>query len=331
MQLNTLSKFAFEGIQQGKLVFDDSSLNDYVSLGLLNSLHCFTTTGEAAFFQFLHLTIQEFLAARYVASDAMTHEERKSFLRSISENETYRMTLLFFADLSRSSFSSDDSLLQPQSNFLPGSNEKENTESPFIISIEPKDVCCKPGEKVEFTISTAPSATTYQWYFKNQAISLPDYEGQTSERLLVSKYLPKHRGAYWCVAGDGSGTQITSRHAALTAGNLSAQLYTCNRHVKHNTFYMHDVSVSSLNSFLVATVFHTDGEKIEKQELQFIGKMLNKSAIDFGKYGIETVLLLNGESDVTYKEMEFVMNLNLRTQVLSNNLKQEITSSKNQL
>ena len=83
---------------------------------------------------------------------------------------------------------------------------------------------------------------------------------------------------------------------------------------------MYDVSVSSLNSFLL---FFTDGEKIEKQELKFIGKILEKSAIDFGKYG------LNGERDVTYKEMEFVMNLNPRTQVLSINLKQEITSSKN--
>ncbi len=70
-------------------------------------------------------------------------------------------------------------------------------------------------------ISTAPSAATYQWFFENQAISrLPDYKGQTSEHLLISKFLPKHKGAYWCVAEDASGTQITSRHATLTAGNL---------------------------------------------------------------------------------------------------------------
>ncbi len=56
--------------------------------------------------------------------------------------------------------------------------------------------------------------------------------------------------------------------------------------------------------------------------------MLEKSAIDFGNYGIEKGHLLNGSSDVTYEEMEFVMNLNPRTQVLSINLKQEVTSSK---
>ena len=126
VQLNDLSKFALEGIEQSILVFDDENLKEHVSLGLLNSLHCFITTGEATFFQFLHLTIQEFLAARYVASDAMTDEQRKSFITSNIENETYRMTILFLAGLTRFSFlSSGDSLLQPQSTFLSGSCEKE--------------------------------------------------------------------------------------------------------------------------------------------------------------------------------------------------------------
>ena len=126
VQLNALSKFALDGIEQSKLVFDDKSLKKHVSLGLLNSLHCFITTGEATFFQFLHLTIQEFLAARYVASDAMTDEGRKSFLRSNIKNETYRMTLLFLAGLTGFSFlNSGDSLLQSQSTFLSGSSKKE--------------------------------------------------------------------------------------------------------------------------------------------------------------------------------------------------------------
>ncbi len=79
---------------------------------------------------------------------------------------------------------------------------------------------------------------------------------------------------------------------------------------------------------LFATTFHAEGEVIKRQELQFIGKILEKSAIDFSKYGIEMEHLLSGESDVTYEEMEFVMKLNPSTQVLSINLKREITSSK---
>ena len=94
--------------------------------------------------------------------------------------------------------------------------------SPFNITTQPNDICCKPGEQAKLTILTSPPATTYQWYFKNQIISNPDYKGQTSERLLILKFLPKHKGVYWCVAEDASGTRTTSRHATLTAGNLFA-------------------------------------------------------------------------------------------------------------
>ncbi len=60
---------------------------------------------------------------------------------------------------------------------------------------------------------------------------------------------------------------------------------------------------------------------IDSQELEFIAKMLKNSAVDFGNY-------VNDKSDVTYEEMEFIMKLNPKTQLLSINLKQEITSSK---
>ncbi len=111
---------------------------------------------------------------------------------------------------------------------------KYTAGSQIFISIQPKDVCCKPGEQAELTISTTPSATTYQWFFNNQAISLPNYKGQTSKCLLISKFLPKHKGTYWCVAEDESGTQITSRHATLTAGNLYVRLILCITHSHYN-------------------------------------------------------------------------------------------------
>ncbi len=85
---------------------------------------------------------------------------------------------------------------------------------------------------------------------------------------------------------------------------------------------------ASAPAVLSVAAFYTEGEKIERQELQLIGKILEKSAIDFGDYGVETVHLLNANSDVTYEEMEFVMKLKQSTQVLSINLKQEITSSR---
>ncbi len=106
------------------------------------------------------------------------------------------------------------------------SNSLNTAGLPFKITTQPNDICCKPGEQAKLTIWTSPSATTYQWYFRHQVISNPDYKGQTSECLLISKFLPKHKGVYWCVAEDALGTRTTSRHATLTAGNLFALLLT---------------------------------------------------------------------------------------------------------
>ncbi len=107
--------------------------------------------------------------------------------------------------------------------------------SPFVFSTQPKDVCCKPGDKAELTVSTSPSDSDtkstyiYRWYFDDQAISdkLPEYEyeGQQSKSLLILKVLPKHKGVYWCIVENESGTRITSQHAALTAGTCPLLLF----------------------------------------------------------------------------------------------------------
>ncbi len=205
--------------------------------------------------------------------------------------------------------------------------------SSFVFLIQPKDVCCKPGDKAEFSVSTSLSdRSTHTWYCNDQTIShpdgqtlLPEYEGQKSERLLILKVLPKHKGVYSCIAEDESGTRITSKRVALTAGTCPLLiLYTF---VLINSYSLFKAYTACLCTFVIL-LFNTEGEKIEKQELQFIGKILENSSIDFGKDGIETVDLLSGEGDVTYEEMEFVMKKNPKTQVLSINLKQEITSSK---
>ena len=55
-------------------------------------------------YQFLHLTVQEFFAARYMASDKFTSIEKLTFLREHIDNVRYRMTLLFLAGLTKLDF-----------------------------------------------------------------------------------------------------------------------------------------------------------------------------------------------------------------------------------
>ena len=58
-----------------------------------------------------------------------------------------------------------------------------------------------------------------------------------------------------------------------------------------------------------------------------LGEILKSSNIDFSYSGINIQKLLDGESDLTYEEMQFVMNDNPTTRILSMNLKQELKSS----
>ena len=106
-QLDSLSEMAFSGIDKDQLVFNNEELKtstNVLSLGLLNAIETFTISGSRKLFQFLHLTIQEFLAARHIASGGMSAVEKAVFMKSHINNERFRMTLLFLSGLTHLSF-----------------------------------------------------------------------------------------------------------------------------------------------------------------------------------------------------------------------------------
>ena len=88
---------------------------------------------------------------------------------------------------------------------------------------QPKDTYSEPGKKVYFTIKTFPASATYQWYFEEAKITSEDkdYEGFTTERLLLKKFLPKHKGCYRCFATDGIGHSVISDIAVLKSSKLN--------------------------------------------------------------------------------------------------------------
>ena len=106
-QLDSLSEMAFSGIDKDQLVFNNEVLKtstNVLSLGLLNAIETFTISGSRKLFQFLHLTIQEFLAARHIASSGMSAVEKAVFMKSHINNERFRMTLLFLSGLTHLNF-----------------------------------------------------------------------------------------------------------------------------------------------------------------------------------------------------------------------------------
>ena len=126
-ELSALRKLAYEGLVADKMVFstddleaafpDRSDLNIECSLlGLMTVFRGFTSIGEELSCQFLHLTIQKFLAARWAASQFSTGELLNFFQDHLRE-ERYRMMLLFLAGISQLNFPTAENLFNDELGF----------------------------------------------------------------------------------------------------------------------------------------------------------------------------------------------------------------------
>ena len=93
----------------------------------------------------------------------------------------------------------------------------------LTILMQPKDTLTNLGDSVEFSIETSPVATTYAWHFQEKPIIAEDidYEGYDTDKLLILKCLPKHRGAYKCILTDEAGESFVSASGTLKFGKLN--------------------------------------------------------------------------------------------------------------
>ena len=105
-KLHALCKLAYDGIKEGKLSFNDDELEGELlqSLGLLNSHQSITSINVERQFQFLHLTIQEFLSAMYLASNSLSSKDKVAFFHEHINDKRFRMSLLFLAGLTKLKF-----------------------------------------------------------------------------------------------------------------------------------------------------------------------------------------------------------------------------------
>ena len=110
-QLHSLFETAYSGMTEDKLIFEykeirqpESSLN----FGLLNKIDIFMIDRNKHYYQFLHFTLQEFLAAKYLSlQKVITSEDKLKFLRLNVSKDRYRITLLFLAGLTGLDFIPD--------------------------------------------------------------------------------------------------------------------------------------------------------------------------------------------------------------------------------
>ena len=95
-----LGKIAFDGIKGGRLIFESGEVGDLESNGFFHRLRdSFSglTEGRAQYC-FLHLTIQEFLAAKYLV-DTFSSEELQKFVSSHIQDGTWKVGIHFVAGL----------------------------------------------------------------------------------------------------------------------------------------------------------------------------------------------------------------------------------------
>ena len=113
--LRNLTHTAFSGMIEDKLVFEYNELKEArtaLPLGLLNMIDTYQNYQEKHYYQFLHFTIQEFLAAMYLTKQ-FTSNEKLQFVRSHLNEDRYRITLLFLAGLTGLDFIPDIFTTQP--------------------------------------------------------------------------------------------------------------------------------------------------------------------------------------------------------------------------
>ena len=101
-----LGKIAFTGIEEGRLIFESDEVEELEDCGLLHRLPDLCASADSPFekpkaqFCFMHLTIQEFLAAKYVA-DNMNEEELREFVHYRITQGAWHVVLQFVAGLLR--------------------------------------------------------------------------------------------------------------------------------------------------------------------------------------------------------------------------------------
>jgi len=125
--LDHLCKLAFNGLVEDRMVFHHEEIEAAVCmvggemetklLGLMTAFKSFSSIGDDMTYQFLHLTIQEFLAARWVATHMPPQKQAQFFKDRLSEDR-FQMVLVFLSGITKLNDLSFGVVFSVELNFL---------------------------------------------------------------------------------------------------------------------------------------------------------------------------------------------------------------------
>ena len=152
--LNRLGEIAFKGIEEGTLVFESREVKGLEDCGLLHKLPDVQSQQalndpQKSQFCFTHLTVQEFFAAKYLATES--REKIGEFVHNHINDGTWQVVLQFVAGLLKSS---TDIFIK----LLPELTEKE--ENP--ASSEPKTLTSWPATREDKDLAVQVCKCLYE-------------------------------------------------------------------------------------------------------------------------------------------------------------------------
>ena len=144
---NELGKIAFEGIKKGELILGGSEVSGMEDSALFHRLPDRKTDplNPEPQFCFIHLTMQEFFAARHLANNT-SDTELKSFVSENIKNGKWQLVFQFLAGLMEDKNHLSTKII---TNLLPVKTEEESYTEQWTDKEEKRTVTCWPtsGEK----------------------------------------------------------------------------------------------------------------------------------------------------------------------------------------
>lgn len=100
--LQCLEQLAYNGLTEDKLTFNvnDMDIEEGSTLGLMTASETYNSSGHKIAYNFLHLTIQEYLAACWIASN-LTDKQQIDFIKSNYHNSRFYQTIIFLAGVTK--------------------------------------------------------------------------------------------------------------------------------------------------------------------------------------------------------------------------------------
>ena len=103
LSFDHLCQLAFDGLKKNKLSFSVDELGEHSNLSLLQGVESFSfcrlSIGVSKTYSFLHLSVQELLAARYISK--LSLDEQKKLFRELIDHPRYTAVFRFFAGITQ--------------------------------------------------------------------------------------------------------------------------------------------------------------------------------------------------------------------------------------